>query len=140
MMMRGFATLSFFADDLTAAGEWYSELLGIEPYYQFPHEGPPAYIEFRVGDYEHELGLIDRKYAPHSAAEPAGAVIFWHVDDLPGTLSKLESMGARRHEGPTEREDGFVTASVIDPFGNILGVMKNPHYLHILGKTQNPVT
>jgi hypothetical protein len=26
---------------------------------------------------------------------PAGAVIFWHVDDLPETLAKLESMGAR---------------------------------------------
>ena len=27
---------------------------------------------------------------------------------------------------------GFVTAAVIDPFGNILGVLYNPHYLEIL--------
>ena len=26
----------------------------------------------------------------------------------------------------------FVTASVVDPFGNILGVMYNPHYVEIL--------
>lgn len=26
----------------------------------------------------------------------------------------------------------FVTAAVLDPFGNILGVMYNPHYLEIL--------
>jgi hypothetical protein len=33
----------------------------------------------------------------------------------------------------TERGDsGFVTAAVVDPFGNILGVMHNPHYLEIL--------
>jgi hypothetical protein len=33
----------------------------------------------------------------------------------------------------TERGDsGFVTAAVLDPFGNILGVMYNPHYLEIL--------
>jgi hypothetical protein len=25
-----------------------------------------------------------------------------------------------------------VTASVVDPFGNVLGVMSNPHYLEIL--------
>jgi hypothetical protein len=25
-----------------------------------------------------------------------------------------------------------VTASVVDPFGNILGIMTNPHYVEIL--------
>jgi hypothetical protein len=65
--LRGMATVSFYADDLMAAKQWYSELLGIEPYYQFPHEGTPAYMEFRIGDYQHELGLIDRKYAPKGA-------------------------------------------------------------------------
>jgi hypothetical protein len=25
-----------------------------------------------------------------------------------------------------------VTAAVVDPFGNVLGVMQNPHYLEIL--------
>jgi hypothetical protein len=28
---------------------------------------------------------------------------------------------------------GFVTASVVDPFGNVLGIMYNRHYLDILG-------
>ena len=31
-----------------------------------------------------------------------------------------------------ERGPGFVTASVVDPFGNILGVMVNQHYLDVL--------
>jgi hypothetical protein len=29
----------------------------------------------------------------------------------------------------------FITASVVDPFGNILGIMYNPRYLEILGST-----
>jgi len=33
---------------------------------------------------------------------------------------------------PTERGPGFVTASVVDPFGNVLGVMHNQHYLDML--------
>jgi hypothetical protein len=33
----------------------------------------------------------------------------------------------------TERGPGFVTASVVDPFGNVLGIMYNRHYLDILG-------
>jgi hypothetical protein len=28
----------------------------------------------------------------------------------------------------------FVTAAVIDPFGNVLGIMHNPHYLEILAE------
>jgi hypothetical protein len=32
-MLRGFATISFWADDLEAAKRWYAELLGIEPYF-----------------------------------------------------------------------------------------------------------
>jgi hypothetical protein len=37
-------------------------------------------------------------------------------------------LGARRLEAVTER----VTASVVDPIGNVLGIMYNRHYLDIL--------
>jgi predicted enzyme related to lactoylglutathione lyase len=149
-MLRGFATVSYFADDMAAARKWYTELLGIEPYFERAafegrHVGPGepgydqanlGYMEFRVGDYQHELGIIDRRYSPHASASiPAGAVLFWHVNDLPATLQRLLAMGAVEHEPPTPRGAGFVTASVVDPFGNILGVMYNPHYLEILATT-----
>jgi len=136
-MLRGLATVSFFADDLAAAKNWYTELLGIDPYFERPDSKHPAYIEFRLGDYQDELGLIDSRYAPHgSATGPAGAVVFWHVDDVAATLERLLSMGAKEHEALTVREAGFITASVVDPFGNILGIMYNPHYLDILGTTR----
>lgn len=41
-------------------------------------------------------------------------------------------MGAKEYEAPTERGVGFTTASVGDPFGNILGIMYNQHYLDVL--------
>jgi len=131
-MLRGFALVSYWADDLEAAKEWYAELLGIEPYFE-----RPGYYEFRVGDYQHELGLIDSRYAPEgSATGPGGAILYWHVDDVAATLERLVSMGAREYEPLTRRgEAGFVTASVVDPFGNVLGVMYNPHYLEVLGST-----
>lgn len=136
--LRGMATVSFFADDLKAATKWYTELLGIEPYYKFPDADKPAYIEFRIGDYQHELGIIDRQFAPKSAAGgPGGAVLFWHVDDIDAMLEKLKSMGAKEYEPLTKREEGFITASVTDPFGNILGVMYNPHYLQVLSRSDD---
>jgi predicted enzyme related to lactoylglutathione lyase len=130
-MLRGLTTVSFWAADLTAAKQWYSELLGIAPYFE-----RPGYIEFRLGDYQHELGVIDSRYAPTNiATTPAGTIVYWHVDDVPATLAKLLAMGASVYENLTERGAGFITASVVDPFGNILGIMYNPHYLAVLGAT-----
>jgi predicted enzyme related to lactoylglutathione lyase len=132
-MLRGLTTVVFSADDLTAAGEWYTELLGIEPYFVREAGGKPAYVEFRIGDYQHELGFLDRRFASHDRPDRAGgAVIYWHVDDIQASFERLVSMGATVHEDVIERGPGFVTASVVDPFGNILGVMYNQHYLDVL--------
>jgi predicted enzyme related to lactoylglutathione lyase len=131
--LRGLATISFWADDVNAAKKWYTELLGIEPYFERPDSKNPAYVEFRLGDYQHELGIIDRKFAPKETSSGTGGVVaFWHVDDIEATLEKIKAMGAKEYEPLTNREAGFVTASVVDPFGNILGIMYNPHYLEIL--------
>jgi predicted enzyme related to lactoylglutathione lyase len=130
--LRGFATVNFYAADHAAARKWYTEFLGIEPYFE-----RPGYVEFRVGDYQHELGIIDAKYIPKAAAAgPGGSIMYWHVDDLSAVRDKLISMGAGEYEPILERGAGFITASVIDPFGNVLGIMRNPHYLEILGENK----
>ncbi|MEV4315190.1 VOC family protein [Actinocrispum sp. NPDC049592] len=131
-MLRGLSTVTFFADDLPAAVAWYTELLGIEPYFVRQVEGTTAYAEFRIGDYQHELGIIDRRFAPGTPSA-GGPVTYWHVDDVEGAFERLIAMGATVHGKVTERGPGFVTASVVDPFGNLLGVMFNKHYLEILG-------
>ncbi len=128
-MLRGFTTISYFAEDLDAAKAWYTELLGIEPYF----EVPGGYVEFRVGDYQHELGIVKGSWAPHDMTAPPGGVIMnWHVDDLDASIERLLALGATEYEPKTQRGEGFVTASFIDPFGNILGIMYNQHYLDTL--------
>jgi len=132
-LLRGLATISFYAAEHEAAKKWYSELLGIEPYFNVP-----GYSEFRIGDYQHELGIIDSSFAPAGATKaPAGAIAYWHVDDLNTTLDKLISAGATIYQPITDHSGGkgsFVTASVVDPFGNILGIMTNKHFLEILSQ------
>jgi predicted enzyme related to lactoylglutathione lyase len=106
-------------------------VLGIEAYFVREVQGAPAYVEFRIGDYQHELGIIDGRFA-HGSRQPGGALVYWHVDDVQGTFDGLLSKGATAFEEPVERGPGFVTASVVDPFGNVLGVMYNQHYVEIL--------
>ena len=49
-----------------------------------------------------------------------------------GALDRLLAMGAKPYLPVIERGEGFVTAAVLDPFGNVLGVMYNRHYLEVL--------
>jgi predicted enzyme related to lactoylglutathione lyase len=127
-MLRGFSTISFFAEDLEAAKAWYTELLGAAPYFEVP-----GYIEFRVGDYQHEIGIAQAAWAPHDmTAAPGGAIAYWHVDDLDEAIARLNGMGAKEYEPKIVRGEGFETASFVDPFGNVLAVMYNQHYLDTL--------
>jgi len=130
-MLRGLTTITYTADDVAAARDWYAALLGQEAYFAQPADGAPAYVEFRVGADEDELGIMDRRFAAASArgaAAGSGATVYWAVDDVQATLARLVELGAVPHEPRTERGPGFVTASVLDPFGNVLGVMENRHF------------
>jgi predicted enzyme related to lactoylglutathione lyase len=135
-MLRGFATINYWADDMETAKRWYAELLGVEPYFERPGpDGRLAYAEFRIGDFQDELGLVDRAWAPQGyPTEPGGAIMYWHVDDIEATVEKLLAMGATEYQPITPRGDeGFVTAAVVDPFGNVLGIMFNPHFVEMRG-------
>jgi predicted enzyme related to lactoylglutathione lyase len=134
MVLRGFATINFWADDVAAARDWYAGFLGIPAYFERTDaDGRLLYAEFRVGDYQAEFGIVDRRFSPSKATEPGGAVMYWHVDDLPATVDRLLSLGATEYQPITPRGEGFVTASVVDPFGNVLGIMYNQHYLAVAG-------
>jgi catechol 2,3-dioxygenase-like lactoylglutathione lyase family enzyme len=105
MNLRGFATINYWADDVTAAAAWYTELLGVEPYFQRPGpDGALAYAEFRIGDNEAELGLVSRAFAPPGLpSAPGGALMYWHVDDLEGMVARLIELGATEYQPITPR-------------------------------------
>lgn len=130
LSLRGLTTVSIYAADHAAAVRWYAELLGTDPYYNVP-----GYSEFRLGDYQHELGIVDKKfYTLPDTGHPGGAIIYWHVDDLDKSLQTLLDKGAQLLRPVTDHSNGkgdFVTAPVIDPFGNILGIMFNRHFVEM---------
>ncbi|QVQ49986.1 VOC family protein [Spiractinospora alimapuensis] len=132
-MLRGMATVSYWADDLEAAKRWYADLLGIEPYFSVPGVGGKVgYYEFRVGDNQDELGLIDSRYRPETLSPgPGGTVMYWHVDDVHAAHERLVALGCTEIEPLKDRGEGFITTAFLDPFGNVLGVMYNPHFVEM---------
>lgn len=127
LKLRGLTTMRYQAADLATATRWYTELLGVEPYLC-----KPEYVEFRLGDYQHELTIFATKPNATEPVNTTGIIAYWHVDDVPAALRRLLDMGAREHEAMRDFGGGYIGASVIDPFGNIVGIMYNPHYLDVL--------
>jgi predicted enzyme related to lactoylglutathione lyase len=128
-MLHGMTTVTYLADDVAAARDWYTDVTEVDPYFErADDDGVLAYVEFRLGFFQHELGIMHSRYASPRPDDPAGAVLYWAVDDAAAEYERLLSLGATEHLAPLERGPGYVTASVVDPFGNILGVMKNANF------------
>lgn len=116
IQLHGLRTVVYMTTDLAAAKAWYSAAFGITPYFDEPY-----YVGFNVGGYE--LGLH-----PGDARPGKGGTAYWGVDDAQAAFDALVAAGATAVEQPTDVGDGIVIASVIDPWGNPLGIIRNPHF------------
>ena len=116
---HGLRTIIYHAPDLEEAKSWYSSVLGIEPYFD-----QPFYVGFNVGGYELALD-------PDASSTPggkAGAVTYWGVANARTAFNRLISLGAIERSGVEDVGDGIRVATVFDPFGNIFGIIENPHF------------
>ena len=117
--MLGLRTVKYPVPDLTRAKAWYAEAFGVEPYFE-----EPFYVGFNVGGFE--LGLDPDLSAQKPGAD--GATSYWGVSDAAAALARLQAMGAPVHEALTDVGGGIKVASVRDPFGNVVGIIENPHF------------
>lgn len=116
---QGLRTAIYHAPDISKAKIWYSQVLGIQPYFD-----QAFYVGFNVGGFE--LGLDpDKSSTPGS---DGGVVVYWGVEKLETALEHLTSHGATRRGEIQDVGGGIKLATVLDPFGNILGVIENPQF------------
>lgn len=115
-MILGLRTALYPAPDLAKGKAFYTEALGVEPYFD-----QPFYVGYSVGGFE--LGLV-----PDATPGADGNCAYWGVADCAAELARLVSLGARVKETVTDVGDGIKVASVFDPFGNTLGLIENPHF------------
>jgi predicted enzyme related to lactoylglutathione lyase len=115
----GLRTAIYHAPDINQAKAWYATVLGIQPYFD-----QPFYVGFNVGGFE--LGLDPNSAGTQGGA--AGVIVYWGVEDAQAALDQLVKLGATKHTDVQEVGGGIKVATVLDPFGNILGVIQNPHF------------
>ena len=121
-MFLGLRTVIYHVSDIEKAKEWYRRALGFDPYFD-----QPCYVGFNVNGYE--LGLDPDTSSSHggTAAAPRG-VPYWGVQNAGASLEQLLKIGATLHTEVQDVGEGILMASVVDPFGNILGIIENPHF------------
>lgn len=115
-MILGLRTVIYPAPDLSAAKRWYTEMLGVAPYFD-----EPFYVGFSVGGFE--LGLL-----PDAAPATSGPQPLWGVSNIDAAYARLMKLGASPLEPIAEVGAGIKVAAVVDPFGNRLGIIENPQF------------
>ncbi len=118
-MFKGLWTAIYNVPEVEKAKLWYANVLGIKPYFD-----EPFYVGFNVGGFE--LGLHPGKAGP--SEKSAGVVAYWGVDNADAALERVLKLGAGHHEDVTDVGGGIRVASVLDPWGNVFGIIENPHF------------
>jgi predicted enzyme related to lactoylglutathione lyase len=117
-MFLGLRTVIYHAPDLAKAKAWYTAAFGVAPYFD-----EPFYVGFDIGGFE--LGLH-----PDGADVTIGnnAVAYWGVPDIAKAHAHLLDRGAEPREAVQDVGGDIKVASVADPFGNVIGLIQNPHF------------
>ena len=115
-MILGMRTVVYPVLNLDAAKAWYANVLGFGPYFD-----QPFYVGFAVGGFE--LGLI-----PDGKPNVDGTQAYWGVADIHTASARLTELGAKPDGGVQDVGGGILAAKFLDPFGNVFGIIQNPHF------------
>ena len=115
-MIHGMRTTVYPVTDLDKAKAWFTEVFGKAPYFD-----QPFYVGFEIGGFE--LGLV-----PDGQPGTAGATVYWGVDDIDAEVARIVGLGASVHTAVQDVGDAIKVADLKDPFGNLLGLIYNPHF------------
>lgn len=118
-MVRGLATVIYHAADLNRAKAWYAAAFQQQPYFD-----QPFYVGFNIAGYE--LGLDPNQAV--TRAGPGGTVAYWRVAEIESAIQHFVTVGATLVAPVQDVGEGIKVATVSDPFGNLIGLIENPHF------------
>lgn len=113
----GLRTVVYEVSNLEEAIGWYTQAFGIEPYFNESY-----YVGFNIRGFE--LGLMPAEDTGEPKAK--NILAYWGVEDVDKEYARLLSLGAKENAPIMDVGGGIRLGSVIDPFGNALGIIYNP--------------
>ena len=122
-MLQGLRSQIYQVSDLDAAKAWYAALLGHPSYFD-----EPFYVGFEAGGYERGMQPSDSP----NAGQARQAVTYWGVPDAETAYVQLLASGASAYHPVQKIGGGIKLGALLDPMGNRLGVIENPHFLAAL--------
>lgn len=114
--MLGLRTCIYLVDDIKSAKEWYAKAFETQAYFD-----EPFYVGFNIGGFE--LGLQPQK---DNGEKIQSVRTYWGVEDIQTQYERLLNLGAVMDEAPHSVGGPLLVASVIDPWGNFIGLIYNP--------------
>ncbi len=118
-MIKGLGTVIYKVSDLSRAKAWYSAAFQQAPYFD-----EPFYVGFNIAGYE--LGLDPDTTSGKPGA--GGSVAYWRVESIDAAVRHFVTAGAQVVAPATEVGEGIKVSTVADPFGNLIGLIENPHF------------
>jgi lactoylglutathione lyase len=115
----GLRTTIYKVGNLAEAKSWYAKAFQKEPYFD-----EPFYVGFSIGGYE--LGLQPEENPTLDKVE--SVVTYWGVEDINDIYQFFIELGAMENEKPYNVGDELMTATVKDPWGNVIGFIYNPTF------------
>ena len=114
--MLGLRTNIYKVPNLSEAKDWYTKAFKKEPYFD-----EPFYVGFNICGYE--LGLLKEEENQNRADN---VMTYWGVENIEESYAHFLECGAKIHEAPNSVGGPLMVASVIDPWGNVIGLIYNP--------------
>jgi len=115
----GLRTTIYKVDTLNEAKEWYAKAFQTQPYFD-----EPFYVGFNIAGYE--LGLmVDDTLAEQKTTN---VLSYWGVENIAQEVARFIQLGAIEDTAPTNVGGEIMVASVIDPWGNAIGLIYNPQF------------
>ena len=118
-MVKGLGTVIYHVTDVSGAKTWYAAAFQQQPYFD-----QPFYVGSNLAGYE--LGLDPDQSV--SRPGPGGGVAYWRIANIDGAVQHFVSVGAALVAPVQDVGAGIKVAAVTDPFGNMIGLIENPHF------------
>lgn len=115
----GLRTTIYKVGDISKATSWYTSVFQTEPYFN-----EPFYVGFNIAGYE--LGLQPEEQTITVKAD--SVITYWGVKNIDAAYEDFVKAGATENEKPFNVGGEIVTATVKDPWGNIIGLIYNPEF------------